>query len=84
MVPGDAYIVRGCVVVACYSLIQEVSTSLIDCYQQPQSVGAGFHETCLYMKLDRLSKLSNLSNNCSTSSVWCDCTMLVRTGRSLS
>ena len=41
MFPADAYIVRGCVVEVCHSLIYEVSTSLIDCYQQPQSVGAG-------------------------------------------
>ena len=37
----NAYIVCGCVVVACHSLIHEVSIPLIDCYQQPQSVGAG-------------------------------------------
>ena len=27
IVPADAYIVRGCVVVACHSLIHQVSTS---------------------------------------------------------
>ena len=35
-----------CVVVACHSLIYEVSISLIDCYQQPQSVGAVLFHSC--------------------------------------
>ena len=46
---ADAYIVRGCVVVARHSLIHQDSTSLFDCYQQPQLVGEDLchsHHSC--------------------------------------